>query len=89
MVWIERVIAEPDIVEDDEFDPELQHRLGKVPVSLAQRLWESIEYGLADAEEKSVIAEVVRRNDELTAGFVVGREHGEVMRAARQRLGCA
>jgi hypothetical protein len=58
-------------------------------VSLAQRLWESIEYGLADAEEESVITEAVRRDDELTAGVVVGREHGEVMRAARQRLGCA
>jgi hypothetical protein len=56
---------------------------------LAQRPWESIEYGLADAEEKSVIAEAVRRDDELTAGLVVGHEHGEVMRAARQRLGCA
>ena len=58
-------------------------------VSLAQRLWESIEHGLADAEEESVITEAVRRDDELTAGVVVGREHGEVMRAARQRLGCA
>ncbi len=37
MAWIERVIAEPDIVEDDEFDPELQHRLGKVP-ELANRV---------------------------------------------------
>lgn len=58
-------------------------------VSLAQQLWESIEYSLADAEEKNVIAEAVRRDDELTAGVAVGREHGEVMRAARQRLGCA
>ena len=58
-------------------------------VSLAQRLWESIEYGRADAEEKSVIAEAVRRDDGLTAGVVVGREHGGVMRAARRRLGCA
>ena len=56
---------------------------------LGAALWESIEYGLADVEEKGVIAEAVRRDDELTAGFVVGREHGEVMRAARQRLGCA
>lgn len=58
-------------------------------VSLAQRLWESIEYGLADAEEKSVLTEAVRRDNDLTAGVVAGREHGEVMRVARQRLGCA
>jgi len=58
-------------------------------VSLAQRLWESIEQGVVDAEERQVIAEAVRRDDELTTGVVVGREHGEVMRAARQRLGCA
>jgi len=37
-------------------------------VSLAKRLWESFEYGLADAEEKNVIAEAARRDDELTAG---------------------
>jgi hypothetical protein len=58
-------------------------------VSLAQRLWESIERGMVDAEEQSVIAEAVRRDNELTSGAAVGREHGEVMQAARQRLGCA
>jgi hypothetical protein len=58
-------------------------------VSLAQRLWESIERGVADAEERQVIAEAVRRDEELTTGLAVGREHGEVMQAARQRLGCA
>jgi len=52
-------------------------------VSLAQRLWESIEYGLADAEEKNVIAEAAGRDDELTTAAVVGREHGEVVRAAQ------
>jgi hypothetical protein len=58
-------------------------------VSLAQRLWESIEQGVVDAEEWQVVAEAVRRDEELTSGVVVGREHGEVMQAARQRLGCA
>ena len=29
--WIELVITAPDIVEDDKFDPELEHRLGRVP----------------------------------------------------------
>jgi hypothetical protein len=35
--WVERVVAQPDLVEDDEFDAELQHRLGKVP-ELANRV---------------------------------------------------
>jgi hypothetical protein len=35
--WVERVVAQPDIVKDDEFDAELQHRLGKVP-ELANRV---------------------------------------------------
>jgi hypothetical protein len=58
-------------------------------VSLAQRLWESIEQGVVDAEERQVVAEVVRRDEELTSGVSVGREHSEFMQAARQRLGCA
>jgi bacterioferritin-associated ferredoxin len=58
-------------------------------LSLAQRLWESIEQGVVDAEERQVVAEAVRRDEELTSGVAVGREHGEVMQAARQRLGCA
>jgi hypothetical protein len=58
-------------------------------VSLAQRLWESIEQGVVDAEEWQVVAEAVRRDEELTSGVAVGREHGEVMQAARQSLGCA
>ena len=55
----------------------------------ALRYLEQAGYSLADPEEKSVVAEAVRRDDELTAGVVVGREHSEIMRAARQRLGCA
>jgi hypothetical protein len=58
-------------------------------LSLAQRLWESIEQGVVDAEERQVVAEAVRRDEELTSGVAVGREHGEVMQATRQRLGCA
>ena len=58
-------------------------------VSLAQRLWESIEQGVVDAEERQVVVEAVQRDGELTSGLIVGREHGEVMQAARQRLGCA
>jgi hypothetical protein len=35
--WVERVVAKPETVEDDEFDSELEHRLGKVP-ELANRV---------------------------------------------------
>jgi hypothetical protein len=58
-------------------------------VSLAQRLWESIEQGVVDAEERQVVAEAVRRDEELTSGVAVGREHGEVMQSAKQRFGSA
>ena len=58
-------------------------------VSLAQRLWESIEQGVVDAEERQVVAEAVQRDEELTSGVSVGREHSEIMQAASQRLGRA
>ena len=35
--WVERVVAGPDLVEDDDVDSELEHRLGKVP-ELANRV---------------------------------------------------
>jgi hypothetical protein len=35
--WVERVVAKPETVEDDEFDSKLEHRLGKVP-ELANRV---------------------------------------------------
>jgi len=35
--WVALVITAPDIVEDDKFDPELEHRLGRVP-ELAKRV---------------------------------------------------
>ena len=35
--WVALVITAPDIVEDDKFDPELEHRLGRVP-ELANRV---------------------------------------------------
>ncbi len=37
VAWIERAVQQPDAVEDDEFDAELEHRLGKVP-ELANRV---------------------------------------------------
>ena len=35
--WVERVVANPEAIEDDEFDADLEHRLGKVP-ELANRV---------------------------------------------------
>ncbi len=29
--WVERVVASPDLVENDDVDSKLEHRLGKVP----------------------------------------------------------
>jgi len=57
-------------------------------VSLAQALWQSIEEGLADADEGSVVREAVARDEELSSGVVEGRSHEEVMQAARRAIGC-
>lgn len=57
-------------------------------VSLAQTLWQSIEAGLADTDEREAGREAVRRDQELSSGAVEGRTHEEVMLAARRALGC-
>ncbi len=58
-------------------------------VSLAQALWQSIESGLPEADEKDTLNEAVRRSQELASGAIVGRFHDEVMQAARRAIGCA
>lgn len=58
-------------------------------VSLAQTLWQSIDAGLADTEEREVVREAIRRDQELSSGAVTGRMHEEVMQAARRAIGCA
>ncbi len=58
-------------------------------VSLAQALWESIDAGLADTDQRDAVREAVRRDQELASGAVVGRTHDEVIQAARRALGCA
>jgi len=58
-------------------------------VSLAQALWQSIEAGLIDSDERSVIQESLIRDGELTSGVVEGRSHEEVMANARRSIGCA
>ena len=57
-------------------------------VSLAQALWESIDAGLPDTDERAAIAEAIRRDKELSSSRVAGRSHEEVMRAARRSLEC-
>ena len=57
-------------------------------VSLAQALWQSIDAGLADANERDAVREAIGRDQELSAGGVTGRSHEEVMQAARRTIGC-
>ena len=58
-------------------------------VSLAQALWESIDAGLDDTDERVAVREAIRRDQELSSGAVVGRTHEQVMQAARRAIGCA
>ncbi len=58
-------------------------------VSLAQALWQSIDVGLANADEDQAVEEAIRRDQEITSGAVTGRTHDEVMQAARNAIGCA
>ena len=57
-------------------------------VSLAQALWESIDAGLPDTDERAAITDAIRRDRELSLGSVTGRSHEEVMQAARRALEC-
>ena len=58
-------------------------------VSLAQALWQSIGTGLAEADDIVALQDSVRRDQELSAGGVLGRTHAEVMQSARRAIGCA
>ena len=57
-------------------------------VALAQALWESIDSGLPDADERAAVREAIRRDEELASRKVAGRTHEEVMEAARRALKC-
>ena len=57
-------------------------------VSLAQALWQSIDVGLADTDERGAVREAIRRDEELSSGAAVGRTHEEVMQSARRAIGC-
>ncbi|HEY0968032.1 MAG TPA: addiction module protein [Opitutaceae bacterium] len=56
-------------------------------VTLAQALWQSIDAELPDSDEKAVVREALRRDQELTDGTVAGLRHDEAMRTARRALG--
>ena len=55
-------------------------------LSLAQVLWESIDAGLPDANERAAVNEAIQRDEELSSGRVTGRTHEEVIEAARLAL---
>ena len=55
-------------------------------VSLAEALWESIDAGLPDTDERAAITDAIRRDQELSSGQAAGRSHEEVMEAARRSL---
>ena len=57
-------------------------------VSLAQALWESIETGLPDTDERAAVKEAIQRDKDLSSGKVTGRTHEEIMQAARRALKC-
>lgn len=57
--------------------------------ALAQALWQSIDEGLEDADERATFKEALKRDQELSSGMVEGRTHEEVMQAARRAIGCA
>jgi putative addiction module component (TIGR02574 family) len=72
--------------------PQIKQEAMALPLSerasLAQALWESIEPGVADADENAALDEAVDRDRELASGAVAGRTHEQVMRAARRAIGC-
>jgi hypothetical protein len=57
-------------------------------VSLAQALWQSIDAGLPDSDERAAGREAVRRDRQLSDGTVAGVSHDEAMTAARRAIGC-
>lgn len=56
-------------------------------VTLAQALWQSIDDGLPDSDERSAVREAARRDWELSDGKVTGLRHDEAMKAARRAIG--
>ena len=61
----------------------------KKRATMAQALWQSLGADLPQDGEVQALSAAVRRDRELTSGKVKGRTHGEVMKSAKQALGCA
>jgi hypothetical protein len=57
-------------------------------VSLAQTLWQSIDAGLPNSDERTAVRVAVRRDKELSTGAVTGISHKEAMKTARRAIGC-
>lgn len=63
----------------------------KERVRLAETLWESIHldnFSSTGSDEGDTLAQVLRRDAELSSGSVEGESHDEVMGAARRAIGC-
>jgi hypothetical protein len=58
-------------------------------VSLAQELWRSIDGGWRETDGPSLLWEAIGRDQELSAGTVIGRTHEQVMATARRAIGCS
>ena len=56
--------------------------------TLAQTLWQSLGKDFTEGSEAQAIRDAARRDRELTTGKVKGRTHEEVMKSAKQVLGC-
>jgi putative addiction module component (TIGR02574 family) len=57
---------------------------------LAQELWDSIDQqAKTSALDDEEMAEIRRRDREISQGKVRGRSHREVMKAARKSIGCS
>jgi len=52
-------------------------------VSLAQALWQSIDAGVAETDEREAVREAIRRDQELSSGAMTGRTHEEVRQRTR------
>jgi hypothetical protein len=56
---------------------------------IAHRLWESLQAPAQDEQDlPEILAEVRQRDTEMDRGFDVGRNHEDVIAAARRALEC-
>jgi hypothetical protein len=69
---------------------QLKEEIMSLPISekvlLAQALWENINTGLLDPDEKAALREAAQGDQKLSSGTISGRSHEEVMQAARRTV---